>query len=90
MPAPSPSMSLAQGISSTLVTDGLTLLNESHGVIYYLNQTGAAVLSALLDGGGEAAVAVLCARYAITAETARRDVTQFLDALLAHRLVVTS
>jgi Coenzyme PQQ synthesis protein D (PqqD) len=54
------------------VADSLTLLDERRGVIYHLNQTGAVVLSALLDGGGEAA---LCARYATTAETARRDVT---------------
>ncbi len=70
------------------MADGLTLLDERRGVIYHLNQTGAVVLSALLDGGGEAAEAALCARYATTTEIARRDVTQFLDALCAHRLVV--
>lgn len=70
------------------MADGLTLLDERRGVIYHLNQTGAVVLSALLDGGGGAAEAALCARYATTAETARRDVTQFLDALRTHRLVV--
>ena len=88
MPASSTSVSLAQGVSSTSVADGLTLLDECRGVVYHLNQPGAVVLSALLDGGGEAAEAALCARYATTAETARRDVTQFLDALRAHSLMV--
>jgi DeoR/GlpR family transcriptional regulator of sugar metabolism len=72
------------------VADGQTLLDERRGMIYHLNQTGAVVLSALLDGGGEAAVAAVCARYATTAETARRDVAQLLDTLLAHRLVIAS
>jgi DeoR/GlpR family transcriptional regulator of sugar metabolism len=59
-------------------------------MVYHLNVSGAAVLSALLNGGGEVAVAALCARYATTAETARRDVTRILGALLAHHLVVSS
>ncbi|MGH3888434.1 MAG: PqqD family peptide modification chaperone [Pseudonocardiaceae bacterium] len=68
--------------------DGLTLLDERRGMIYHLNHTGAAALSALLGSGVEAAVTALCARYAVTAETARRDITRLLDELLAHRLVV--
>ncbi|MGH3852673.1 MAG: PqqD family peptide modification chaperone [Pseudonocardiaceae bacterium] len=72
------------------MADGLTLLDERRGMIYHLNQTGALVLSELLDGGGEATVAALCARYAVTSMAARRDVAQLLDALLAHRLVVVS
>jgi len=69
------------------VADGLALLDERLGMIYHLNHAGVVVLSALLDGGGEAAEAALCARYAITADTARRDVARLLDALRAHRLV---
>jgi hypothetical protein len=83
-------VALAHGVSSTSVADGLTLLDERRGMIYHLNRTGAVALLALLDGGGEAAVAALCTRYATTAETARRDVTRLLNALLAYRLVVTS
>jgi hypothetical protein len=81
---------MAQGVSSTSVDDGLTLLDERCGMIYHLNHTGAAALSTLLDSGHEAAVTALCARYAIAVETARRDVTRLLDELLAHRLVVAS
>lgn len=81
-------MSLAHGVSNTAVDDGLTLLDERRGMIYHLNHTGAAALSALLGSGVEAAVTALCARYAVTAETARRDITRLLDELLAHRLVV--
>ncbi len=83
-------MSLARGVWSTRVEDGLTLLDERCGVIYHLNQTGAVALAALLDGGTEAAVAALCARYATAAQTAHHDVTQLLDTLLARRLVVAS
>lgn len=72
------------------MADGLTLLDERRGMIHHLNHSGALVLAALLDGGTEAAVAALCARYATTAQIAHRDVTQLRDALLAHRLVVTS
>jgi hypothetical protein len=73
---------------NTLVDDGLTLLDERRGMIYHLNHTGAATLSALLNSGVEAAVTALCARYAVTAQTARRDVTRLLDELLSHSLVV--
>lgn len=83
-------MSLAQGVSSTSVDDALMLLDERGGMIYHLNHAGTAALPALLDRGVEAAVTVLCARYSLTAEIARRDVTRLLDELLAHRLVVTS
>lgn len=72
------------------MADGLTLLDERRGMIYHLNQTGAVVLAALLDGGAVAAVAALCVRYATTVQIAQRDVTRLLDVLLAHRLVVTS
>ncbi|MBV9143200.1 MAG: PqqD family protein [Pseudonocardiales bacterium] len=68
--------------------DGLTLLDERRGMIYHLNHTGAAALLALLNSGIEAAVTALCARYAVTAQTARRDITRLLDELLVHRLVV--
>lgn len=59
-------------------------------MIYHLNRTGAALLSALLDGGYQAAVTALCARYSITADVARGDVTQLLDELQARRLVIIS
>jgi Coenzyme PQQ synthesis protein D (PqqD) len=90
MSVPSKSVSLARGVSSTPVEEGLTLLDERHGMIYHLNPTGAVALTALLDGGTEVAVAALCARYATTAPTAHHDVTELLDRLLACRLVVAS
>lgn len=68
--------------------DGLTLLDERRGMVYHLNHTGAATLSALLGSGVETAVSALRARYDVTAETARRDVTRLLHELLAHHLVV--
>ncbi len=77
-------------MSSTPVGDGLTLLDERRGMIYHLNQTGAVALTALLDGGTEAAVAAVCARYATTAQTAHRDVSQLVDTLLGRRLVIAS
>lgn len=79
---------MAHGVSSASVDDGLTLLDEQRGMIYHLNHTGAATLSALLGSGVETAVSALCARYDVTAETARRDVTSLLDELLAHHVVV--
>ena len=81
---------MAQGVSSTLVADGLTLLDERRGMIYHLNYTAATALAALLDSGREAAVTALCGRYAVPAETAHHDVTRFLDELRARRLVVSS
>jgi Coenzyme PQQ synthesis protein D (PqqD) len=72
------------------VEDGLTLLDERRGLIYHLNHTGAAALSALVEGSCEAAVTALCARYSIDADTASRDVNELLDQLLAYRLVVAS
>lgn len=83
-------MSLAPAVSSTRVADGTVLLDERRGIIYHLNHTGATALSVLLDGGYEAAVIVLCARYTITAGIARRDLTRLLAELLAHRLVTIS
>lgn len=90
MPARPASVSLALAVSSTQVADGTVLLDERCGMIYHLNHTGAVALSALLDGGYEAAVIALCARYTITAGIARRDLTRLLAELLAHRLVTTS
>lgn len=83
-------MGLTQTVSSTAVTDGLVLLDEHRGTIYHLNHTGTVVLSALFDGGYEAAVTALCSRYAIAEDTARRDVTRLLDELCGRSLVVTS
>lgn len=71
-----------------MVSDGMTILHNRSGMIYHLNRSGAVVLAALLDGGIEAATATLCAQYTTSAQTAHADVTQLLDALLAHRLVV--
>lgn len=90
MPAPSTSVSLARAVSATVVADGTALLDERRGMIYHLNHTGAAALSALLDGGYEAAVTALCARYAISADAARCDVTRLLDELHARHLVTIS
>jgi len=90
MPALPTSVALARAVSSTVVTDGLALLDERHGTIYHLNHTGTVALSALIDGGYGAAVTALGSRYAITEDTARHDVTQLLDELRARRLVVTS
>ncbi|MGB6165700.1 MAG: PqqD family peptide modification chaperone [Pseudonocardiaceae bacterium] len=90
MPARPTSVALVRAVSSTVVTDGLALLDERRGTIYHLNHTATAALSALIDGGYEAAVTALCRRYAITEDTARRDVTRFLDELRACRLVITS
>ncbi|MGH3794597.1 MAG: PqqD family peptide modification chaperone [Pseudonocardiaceae bacterium] len=87
MPASPTSVVLAEAVSSTSVADGLVLLDERRGMIYHLNHSGAATMSALLTDGYEAAVTVLCARYAITADTARRDVTRLIDELRARRLV---
>lgn len=66
----------------------MTILHERSGMIYHLNHTGAVVLDALLDGGTEAATTILCARYTTSTQTAQADVTELLDTLLAHRLVV--
>jgi Coenzyme PQQ synthesis protein D (PqqD) len=90
MPAFPASVALAQAVSSTVVVDGLALLDERRGTIYHLNHTGTVALSALIDGGCEAAVTALCSRYVITEDTARRDVTRLLDELRARHLVVTS
>ncbi|MBB5921684.1 hypothetical protein FHR81_002724 [Actinoalloteichus hoggarensis] len=81
-------MALAKGVSSTPVVDGLTLLDERSGMIYHLNHTGFLALTALLDGGTEAATAALCARYATTAQDARDDVVHLLATLEARRLVI--
>ena len=90
MPATPTSVSLARAVSATAVADGTALLDERRGLIYHLNHTGATVLSALLDGGGDAAVTALCARYAVSADAAQCDVTRLLDELHAHHLVTIS
>ncbi|MGQ0775674.1 MAG: PqqD family peptide modification chaperone [Pseudonocardiales bacterium] len=72
------------------MADGTVLLDERRGIVYHLNRTGATALSLLLDGGYEATVVVLCARYTITPGIARRDLTRLLAELLARRLVTTS
>lgn len=90
MPVLPTSVALTQTVSSTAVADGLVLLDERHGTIYHLNHTGTVALSALVDGGCEAAVTALRSRYAITEDTARRDITRLLDELRARRLAITS
>lgn len=90
MPARPTSVALLRAVSSTVVADGIVLLDERRGTIYHLNHTGAVALSALIDGGYEAAVTALGSRYAITEDTARHDVTRLLDELRARHLVVTS
>lgn len=51
MPALPTSVDLAQAVSSTVVTDGLALLDDRRGTIYHLNHTATVALSALIDGG---------------------------------------
>lgn len=83
-------MALTPTVSSTAAADGLVLLDERRGMIYHLNHTGTVALSVLVDGGFEAAVTALCSRYAITEDSARRDITRLLDELCVHRLVIIS
>ncbi|MFD5271095.1 lasso peptide biosynthesis PqqD family chaperone [Streptomyces sp. NPDC058335] len=75
---------------STDTDDGTVLLNERTGRYWQLNNTGARVLRALLDGRQPDGIAAdLADRYAIDAEQAERDVSAVIERLRGSKLVIS-
>ena len=81
-------LTLRAGVSAADTDYGTTLLDEDSGEYFTLNPSAALVLRTLLDGASAAAAArVLCAEYAVDADTADRDVADLMAELRSAGLV---
>jgi hypothetical protein len=75
-------MKLSEGIRAIFDEGGAVLLHPETGKYLSVNRTGASLCQALRsDQPQEALVELLRATYHIDAETAKRDVTQFIASL---------
>jgi hypothetical protein len=82
-------MKLHEDVSVARTEYGLVLLDQAAGRYWQLTGTAAVVVEELTAGRTtEQAVAVLVARFDVTAETARADVEAFLGRLRGTGLVV--
>ncbi|MGK5545965.1 lasso peptide biosynthesis PqqD family chaperone [Streptomyces sp. URMC 127] len=84
------SLALRQGVCATRTEDGMVLLDEVSGRYWQLNGTAARVLHTLLDGTPpeDAARRLREGFPQLSAQRADDDISSFLDALIAARLVV--
>jgi hypothetical protein len=82
-------ITLHPDVTATTTETGMVLLDERHGRYWQLNDTGALVLQALLDGATpELAARRLAARFPdVTAEQAARDVAALVKELSRTKLV---
>ncbi|GLW09539.1 hypothetical protein Misp01_46680 [Microtetraspora sp. NBRC 13810] len=82
-------LTLRDGVSATPTDEGMVLLDEHGGRYWQLNDTGALVLVALLDGAtpGEAARRLLDRHPGLDPDRARDDVSSLLTSLRVARLV---
>ncbi|MGW0515728.1 lasso peptide biosynthesis PqqD family chaperone [Crossiella sp. NPDC003009] len=81
--------SLRQDVSTVEVEDGMVLLDERTGRYYQLNNSGALVLTVLMEGGGEQdAAEALTQCYEVPPERARQDAGAVLAQLCATGLVL--
>jgi hypothetical protein len=79
---------LRADVSACPTDDGMVLLDERTGRYWQLNNTGAAVLHALLDGATpEQITDRLAAARPVTRQRAAADVTALLVALTRAKLV---
>lgn len=79
---------LRHDISTTDTQDGMVLLDEISGRYWQLNQAGAHVLHALLDGNEPSAIAAdLAGSYGLAPDQARRDVDAVITRLNTEKLL---
>ena len=81
-------MKLRQGVVQQAVGDVLMLMDAKQGRYLELNETGALILSALLEGAtAEQAAAQLSASYQVSQPQALEDVNKLIDELMAAQLL---
>jgi len=81
-------MKLRQGVVQQAVGDVLMLMDAKQGRYLELNETGALILSALLEGAtAEQAAAQLSASYQVSQPQALEDVNKLTDELMAAQLL---
>ena len=79
---------LCDGVLTADVEYGTALLDETRGLYWNLNPTGALALQTLLAGGtAEQAAGALAEAYAVDLDIARQDVQELLDELRSAKLV---
>jgi len=84
-------LKLRDGVSAADTDYGTALLDEDSGEYWNLNPTGALVLRTLLEGGTSTdAARALVDSYDVDADTALRDVQEFVQALAAAGVLSTS
>ncbi|WP_170140331.1 PqqD family peptide modification chaperone [Prauserella marina] len=74
-------------MSTAQVSDGLVVVDERRGRTVHLNTTAATMLRALLAGGQDAAITVVCQRFGVTEDTARDDLSALITDLARRKLV---
>ncbi|WP_046470806.1 lasso peptide biosynthesis PqqD family chaperone [Allosalinactinospora lopnorensis] len=80
---------LAPHVTLTPTNDGAMLLDERTGRMFHLNRSGYEVLTAMLDGGTDAAATRLCDRYGIDDDRAWRDAEAVLTDLTTRGLITS-
>jgi coenzyme PQQ synthesis protein D (PqqD) len=75
-------------VTFTKTEDEAVLLDEKSGRYWQLNSSATLALSALLDGGREAAVRALTKRFAVDEARAESDITAMLRQLTSAGLVI--
>jgi hypothetical protein len=81
----------SETIRSSQSQDGTVLLDIHHGRMFSINPMGSKILDLIKEGRDEAQIADEIVRtYGIAIEMARTDVHEFVKALCAHRIVVTT
>jgi len=82
---------LRQGVVQQAVGDVLMLMDAKQGRYLELNETGAVILNALLEGAtAEQAAAQLSASYQVGHSQALKDVNKLTDDLMAAQLLDVS
>jgi len=70
-------------------TDGGVLLDADRGVIFSLNSVGTRIVELLQQGKDATSVAeAICQEFRVSADTARKDVSDFLVALREQLLLI--
>jgi hypothetical protein len=87
----SASYRISDGVRTTDGPDGGAILDIRHGRIFALNRTGSLIFARLELGQTEAQIVTqLGQEFGTEPETLARDLSQFLDHLMRHKLITVA